>query len=631
MANVENLDSSRRGSSERGAALLIVMLMMAAVASLAIAHLTKVLAEQRRLQVRTWAARAQMLAEGELERAKNIVNAAPYRLGQNTALQAAIVADPPYVPGTTVLVEQMGTSEWFTLRAAGAFQGITKTAQQSVRQGTPVSAYNMFVADHIVGISGAPRGTIQGNRRVDFYFQGGVFQDTVNASEGFGFRAGASRETTQLLGPYNETAAPSNVLDEVSIPALAAKADTLRVVDNLVAEIEFRGTQTQVALFEPQRRELVTRAGIRNVVDHYVQVAYTRRRPVYRIEYYDYLAPVYESRLETYTVSVADYAWRDVTRTRQVAFWVLDPVVVTGGNTGGGEIGGATSAPGHWEYRTESYVEREQYVSGYHSEERSRYVDVQVGTLLEVRSRQVVDYYTDVTYYRDEPVYRQEPYTYQEWVTVPERLVETRTVPTEGLIYIEKDIRKISGTVQGQVSVVSNGKVEVSGSITYVDDQGRTRMNNGAVPDQPYVSNPEYTGAAVLAIMAAGDVTYSRSVPNNFEINASLISVNGRVGFEGIVPTGDGSQVSLVMESGQAASYVKDSIRRLGGIVSRQRPISTYIDEGTHEILCGFRRGGSIMDRNLLMNGSNVTPPFVFNEDRPSWALSVSGRIVRPE
>ena len=85
-------------------------------------------------------------------------------------------------------------------------------------------------------------------------------------------------------------------------------------------------------------------------------------------------------------------------------------------------------------------------------------------------------------------------------------------------------------------------------------------------PSQKYAFNPNYTGNSVLGIVSKGDIHYAKDGPANLEINASLISIDGKVAYEGIDVSSDGKQVSV---DGSSLNSTKDSIRRLGGIVAR--------------------------------------------------------------
>ena len=677
-----------RCAGSEGFAALALLFMLAGVGALSLAHLSKVVAEHKRARVLIAADRARALAEGELERAKNIVNAAPYVGVNNTALTAAIAANPPFIAGTAVETTRVGAvdSEYFMLRASATWDGVTKTAQVFVRQRSPVSAYNYFVIDHPLGISGAPRGAIHSNRSVDFYFPNGLYRDQVTAGEGFNFRAGATAGNTRLVGPTNPSAPTFDILDGTTMTDMAAHADTLAVTDALVAEVEFQGANTEVRLFNPGHPIDVERNGTRSVFDHFESTTIDVQEPRYTTQHYDVQEPVYTWESYTVTVQVPVYRYDDVTRTRQdpvyedheVTYtervpvyatriverdvltrrWVEDPPPTMQELEGGYAVGGREPELGHWEWVTTTETVEEQYIASYRDETRTRTERVQVGTTTVTwvervrsidhydsvdqlrwrqvqtgtrtvtRSRQVFSHYETVTRTVQRPVYRDEPYTWIEQVWVPEEHVATHSVSTQGLIYIEGDVRSIQGQVDGQISLATNSKATITGSLVYVDGDGRTRMLNGTDPSERYTFNQEYTGNSVLGIMARDDIRYAVDVPTRLEINASLISTEGMVGFTGIGVSGDGTIVTLSPDASRPASdYIKESIRRLGGIVSRQRPVTTYVD-ATNTVLAGFERGMSFMDRNLMIrNGGNAAPPFVFQENRPVWALTSAGRI----
>ena len=627
-------------------------------------------------------------ALGELERAKNIVNASPYTLGKNDAIQQAIAASPSVVPGTDVLVEAVPNSDnlWYRLRAEGMDGGITKSAQIFVRETSPVSAYNFFVVDHPLGISGAPRGAIHSNKTVDFYFPYGLYRDQVTAGEGFNFKAGATPQNTRLQGMWDQNAPVTDILAGVSMVDLANSAGTLRVDDNLLAEIEFQGKDTVVDLYTPSYTIQVEMTGTRSVFDHFDSVPYEVEVPVYNTVYEDVQVPVYikESYQETYNHDV--YVWVDVTKTKtenvyedrtetyteqipvwgtrtvtvetQEQVWVEDPPPTLEEIEGGYAVGGKEPEFGHWETVTKYETKEEPYIESYREEERQRVVSVKIGEKTvtyvdterqfshteqrtrtrtrnvlshyetETQERQVFSHNVKETRYYDEPVYRDETYTYMEDVVVPETHARTETVPTDGIIYIEKDIRSLKGKVDGQVSVITNSEAKITDSIVYVDAEGDTRMLNGTDTDQKYQFNPDYQGKSVLGLMSNGDIEYSVDAPDKIEINASMLSLNGKVSMEGIEISADGEQVSLQAESGRsAADYIKGSIRRLGGIISRHRPVTTYVDE-SNTVLAGFQLGMSIMDRNMILgNGGWAQPPGVPQADRPTWSVSSAGRV----
>src|SRR6185503_15973543 len=126
---------------------------------------------------------------------------------------------------------------------------------------------------------------------------------------------------------------------------------------------------------------------------------------------------------------------------------------------------------------------------------------------------------------------------------VPEQLVSTQTVAASGVYYFEGPVRKLQGQIEGRLSIVSNAQVAITGSLQYVDQSGNTLMKNGLDPAQTYYPNPTYQGNAVLGVMSNGDIRYANNVPQQIEINASLISKNGTVAYQGITVTDNGETV----------------------------------------------------------------------------------------
>ncbi len=685
------MQEERIQGKEGGFTLIILLVVMVTIGGLVTAHLGEVRSDQRKIMTRIYASRAQERAFGELERAKNIVNASPYLNDENTALKAAVLSSPPYIPGTEVAVEKVGGpgSEWYTLKASGEFMGITRRAQIFVRQRSPVSAYNFFVVDHPLGISGAPRGAIHSNKTVDFYFPWGTFRDQVTASEGFNYKAGATPANTRLWGQNDAHAPKQNIMDGISVTDLKSKPTTLKVVDNLLAEIRFLGKNTQVKLFQPAMKVQVQKTGKKWVFDKMVTDTLTRQDPVYRTEFYNVTEKVfkdvqqtwiekkkvyrdvqenyqetrniYQDVTETYTVQEPIFQKKWVTIQQIEKVWVENPPPSLKDIEGGFSVGGQQAATGHWENiskntqvlrdvlvghkpvtktRTKRVKTGTQVVTKtrtvqvfdhYIDVQKSKWVKVQTGTKVVQKSKKVLDHYNTVTYTRDRPTYRQEPYTYMDWVNVQEKLARTEVVPTKGVLYFEKMIRKIAGKVQGQISVASNDRVKITGSIQYVDSNNNSRMLNGLDTTKRYKFNPAYKGKSVLGIMSRKDITYARSIPKKLEINASLISTQGKVSMEGISVNADGTQVGISNDAAAHPSlYVKDSIRRLGGIVSRKRPVATYVDS-SNNVGCGFREGVSIMDRNMILkNGGNISPPYVFQMNRPTWTLNNTGPSISP-
>ena len=498
----KGMKEERKKGKEGGFTLIILLVVMVTIGGLVTAHLGEVRSDQRKIMTRIYASRAQERAFGELERAKNIVNASPYLNDENSALKAAVLSNPAYIPGTEVSVEKVGGpgSEWYTLKATGEFMGITRRAQIFVRQRSPVSAYNFFVVDHPLGISGAPRGAIHSNKTVDFYFPWGTFRDQVTASEGFNYKAGATPANTRLWGQNDAHAPKQNIMDGIAVTDLKSKPTTLKVVDNLLAEIRFLGKNTQVKLFQPAMKVQVQKTGKKWVFDKMVTDTLTRQEAVYRTDFYNVTEKVYKDVqqhwiekkkvyrdvqenyqetknlykdvTETYTVQEPIYEKKWVSIQQIEKVWVENPPPSLKDIEGGFSVGGQQAATGHWENISKStQVLRDvlvghkpvtktrtkrvktgtqvvtktrtvQVFDHYVDVQRSKWVKVQTGTKVVQKSKKVVDHYNTVTYTRDRPTYREEPYTYMDWVNVQEKLVRTKVVPTKGVLYFEKMIRK---------------------------------------------------------------------------------------------------------------------------------------------------------------------------------------------
>ncbi|MCC6670784.1 MAG: hypothetical protein IT458_06980 [Planctomycetes bacterium] len=683
------IDAARTAASrphatgaQEGTVLVVLMILFVCFAGFVTASLTSVVAEDHKTTHRLYALQAQVMANSQLELAKNLVNASPYNTDmENEVLLAAVARADRMIAGTQVRVERIGTTGYFRLTTTAAHMGVLRNSEAVVRQTSPASSYNLFVIDHPVGLSGRPRGAIHTNKYIDFYFRNGLYQDQVTAGEGFNFVAGATQENTRFTGVTNPNAPAYDILANVDFDSLASRATALSVTENLISEVQFNGNEVEVKLFQPayQEQYQTTRTRTRllrydteTYVEQepvYTETPYTVTVPVYTTETYvttesqpvyatrtvtrTYQEPVYADQTVSYTVQVPVYGTRTATRDETVRVWVpLDEGSLSGS---AGTVGSSTQLAGYWRTETvqvqyqEQYVERyetetryrtdrvltgynsvsrdelETYVSGYTDVPVTRTRQVQTGTRDETRILREITGYVDVTKTRQVPVYE----TYTETVTrtrwVAETLVRTERVPADGVIYLKGDVRKMAGQLNGRVSLITSGKVRLTGSVQYVDDAGQTRMANGVDPTQPYTDNPSYAGNSLLAVMAKGDIVYAKECPERMEVNASLISAGGAVGFEGITVSVDGREVSTSLDT-RNATYVRDSLRRLGGIVSRYRPVATYIDEYGN-LGAGFETGESVMDQNLLLtSGNNAPPPFMFEGAQPTWILQTSGQ-----
>ena len=269
----------------------------------------------------------------------------------------------------------------------------------------------------------------------------------------------------------------------------------------------------------------------------------------------------------------------------------------------------------------------ETYIIRYDNVQQTTNQQVQVGTRTETRTRTVVDRYEMQPRQVQQAVYVPQQVQRFRDVVLPEQFLESRTVASSGILYFTGPVRKLSGRINGRMTVVTNETARITGSVQYVDSSDRTRMLNGTNENLPYDPNPDYNGSSTLAIMARDDVLYSAALPARVEINGALITTQGTVAFEGLQIAANGETVTHQIAGGMtAASYQKESIRRLGGIVSRERPVATYVD-GNNNLVAGFRRGRSTMDQAMTFtNGGGIAPPGVMAENRPVWGVTMLGK-----
>jgi hypothetical protein len=162
--------------------------------------------------------------------------------------------------------------------------------------------------------------------------------------------------------------------------------------------------------------------------------------------------------------------------------------------------------------------------------------------------------------------------------------------------------------------------VTIEGNLRYVDGHGRYACLNGVTPAAgDYAPNPAFVRNHALVVIAQGDITIAlgdpaggAGVPDDFELNGALISTRGRVGISGIAVDGAGE----VFVTGDPSR--RDSIRRLGAILSARRPVSALLDpDGA--LKHGFRSGASLFDAQLLA----APPPACPSEPHPSFLETV--------
>jgi len=370
---------------------------------------------------------------------------------------------------------------------------------------------------------------------------------------------------------------------------------------------------------------------------------------------------------EERTRDVPVYDTRTVTCTRQVRVFV--PYDDGSGGTAVG--GGADGVAGEYEWVTEEYECEETYVSGHTTEtytvevpvygEETYTVDVPVyETRTEMRTREVPVYgeetYTvEVPVYEDQqvevevdyPIYETRQYTYHQWEHFPAEYQSTEHLPIPekgGTIFIPGRITKLHGQLKGRLTIVGDEKVRVTGNLQYVDDDGDTAMVNGTDYSQEYRRNENYDGHSVLGVIARDDILFTHNMPSRSEVNATLLSATGRVGISGFEIDDNGEPVKdhyhgltwdeMLVEAAydytnyETRTFRKNSLRRLGGIVSNDRILETFIgqrNDGTAYVDAGFKRGRMRYDFNLLFN----PPPNFVEVPRPVVTSIVPVYFVR--
>jgi hypothetical protein len=387
---------------------------------------------------------------------------------------------------------------------------------------------------------------------------------------------------------------------------------------------------------------------------------------------------------ETYMATVPVYEWQTVTKYRSEKVWVSYSDTDAGGGTTVG--GGGTGELGEWQWISVPYETQEQVQVGTTQVEKTRTVPVYEEQWSETATRTAV-YRWEERYYKKQVetgTTTQWQTTYAEVEYEEEVFVGSRNVGVEqvalgmesgstqlkkGVIYIDGRVRALDGNLLGRLTIVSTDTVRVTGDIQYVDPTGETAMLNGKNSSEPYVPNPAYwedyreayrssPPVSVLGVIAKEDVVFAREMPSSSEINGSLMSVEGRVGIDGFwaddgsgelykdwykrstdsYPTREKYLDPERQEKERA--YDKDgfmktrtfkynSLRRLGGIISNNRVMETYVradrKTGMSLVDAGFARGRMMFDMNLRFN----PPPNFIEIPMPEVRSFLPIHIVR--
>ena len=113
---------------------------------------------------------------------------------------------------------------------------------------------------------------------------------------------------------------------------------------------------------------------------------------------------------------------------------------------------------------------------------------------------------------------------------------KSMAIPTNGALYVNNGDVTVQGTMKGQLTIATNKNVWINGNIRYNTDP-RT--------------NP--TSTDLLGLVASTDVIVTQSAPNNLEIDAYIVSLNGAFQLENF-STG-GYQGDMVQFGGLMNKY----------------------------------------------------------------------------
>ncbi|MHC4817029.1 MAG: hypothetical protein ACYTF8_03060, partial [Planctomycetota bacterium] len=483
----------RRG--ERGSILFVVLFLATAIAALATLSSSRVVAEVRTQKVLEDETQALSEAYAQLQVALNVVNTSAYNeKNQNLALLDAVNGDFGGTAGGETPTEESwledpegitygrvdrtdvrvyrgreyierlakfrgemptevdpdGLSDnYYVLEAAGRAGDTVRVVSALVRENEPFSSFVFFQNQHILGVSGAPRGLIHANDRIAFYFPDGSYVDSVSAVNGFLYEAGADRTNTSLA-TANPEATPI-ALEDVDFEVLKGKADLFVGTAGLDAEIRlYANGHARVKEFMPPRYEDVAYTWTGDVlVGHEtrmvaetqsVQVGTTQEERTRQVqtgttqETYTVDVPVYEDQVVTRSRTDPVYEDQQVEKIRQIPVYELQTVTRTrqvrvfvpyDTPDGGTAVGGGGGVPGEWvwvdeEYQTqenvlvrhdiETYFETEPVQVGTTTVTWTETVRVRTGTVQETRTRDVPVYTTE-TYTVDVPVYEDQDVT----------------------------------------------------------------------------------------------------------------------------------------------------------------------------------------------------------------------------
>lgn len=157
-----------------------------------------------------------------------------------------------------------------------------------------------------------------------------------------------------------------------------------------------------------------------------------------------------------------------------------------------------------------------------------------------------------------------------------ETFVDNQSLPSNGVIYSDSNIF-VEGVVNGKVSVVS-------------DSDHILVINNNLTYYEKYSDD-------VTGLLSSGEVKIAYDVPTNMEINAVMLSINGKVGRD--------------YYGGKPGTDKRDSLSFFGSIISYAGSVFKYSQNGA--VVSGFVSTTYTYDGNLLYQppaGVPVVPQY---------------------
>lgn len=609
----------RRGRRGSGA-LPAVLALTIGVGALTAGYSMRALRESNRFEYQRGTVEALYQAWGQMELVAHIVNTANYDgEGRNEALVLALGVTPApevdvFWDDTQTAVapdgEFIGPDGWRTgvyvreitqggaptgmyeLASVATQRGATRIVSALIRERQSFADFNYFVANHDLGISGgesavwpyvdAPEGSIHSNKTLTFYLENRHFRDAVTAAEGFGYASGAAADNTFFHGPTNDAADKIEGLTDVDPESFATRTDNVLTLngEHDYAHVYLKGDVMQVKHYEKT---------------YYEDQTITTVEPVYEWIGTPGLVKEWEKITWQEPVTVTDYEWQDV--------WVYGPVTKTirvEVDAGGVDLGGAGGSGS-------TYIEQTVTVDEWHWESQK----VAVGTHTEMKTKSKWQWTGE---WIDGTIWEQvqtgtETVTETVSVKVQGGHRETFDLPASGTVYVEGDIHlkemwnSAHGfdvqTLDGSVTLASGDDIWVKDSVVYAHPDDANVMQpaflNGDDPTKEYKPNAAYQGTSVLGLLAKDDIEYHKNMPDKSEVNATMLAKEGQVNADRIRVKWDGT----VEE--ESNGWTKSSLRRLGGIISNRRPVSSFINED-NVVTRGFISGKSVFDRRQLTN-----------------------------